>query len=170
MANTPVMRDCRAVVRAVVFVLFALVLVVGSGAWQTAAARSMTFADWLPMAQEGNPEAQCQIGVAYLNGTGVSQDFTRGLYWLVKSADAGYAYARFVLADVFNRGYAGQPVNYEKVYYYASLAAASSALPEKYRDRAVKLRDSSAKQLRPAQVTRIQTMTALAPLNNCGAD
>lgn len=170
MGSTHAMPCFRTAVRVVAVFFFAMALLLSAGAWHPAGARSMSFADWLPMAQDGNPEAQCQIGVDYLNGTGVSQDFARGMYWLVKSSDAGFPYARFVLADVFNRGYAGQPVNYEKVYYYASLAAASTSLPEKFRDRAVKLRDSSAKQLSPAQVTRVQTMTALAPLHNCGID
>jgi uncharacterized protein len=169
MANNLSDRCHRGVVRAVARLLALVFLtVVGVSVPQTAAARAMTFADWLPLAEAGNAEAQCQVGVAYVNGTGVSQDFVRGLAWLDKSSDAGFPYARYVLADVHSRGYAGVPVNYEKAYYYASLAAASTALPEKYRERAIKLRESCAKRLSPVQVTRIQAMTALAPLNTFG--
>ena len=135
----------------------------GPGPVGEASAQSMTFDTWLPLAEAGDPEAQCQIGVAYINGNQIAQDFRKGLAWLVRSSDAGYGYARFVLADVYSRGYAGVPVNDEKAYYYASLAVSSSNLLEKYRDRAVKIRDASAKHLSPAQINRLQAMTTQAP-------
>jgi len=116
-------------------------------------------------AENGDPKAQCDIGIAYLNGRHVAQDYRLGLHWLTKSSDAGFAYARFVLADVYNRGYAGVPVNEELAYYYASLAAASSTLPDRVRDRAVKLRDTAAKRLSAAQITGMQAKAALAPLD-----
>lgn len=116
-------------------------------------------------AENGDPKAQCDIGIAYLNGRHVAQDYRLGLHWLTKSSDAGFAYARFVLADVYNRGYAGVPVNEELAYYYASLAAASSTLPDRIRDRAVKLRDTAAKRLSAAQITGMQAKAALAPLD-----
>lgn len=126
--------------------------------------RPATFEEWLPLAENGDPEAQCNIGVAYLNGTKVAQDFTKGLAWLVRSSDAGFGYARYVLADVYSRGYAGVPVSDERAYYYAILAAASSSLSEKYREKAVKIRDACGKRLTPAQMTQVQASTALAPL------
>ncbi|HML53067.1 MAG TPA: sel1 repeat family protein [Solidesulfovibrio magneticus] len=116
-------------------------------------------------AENGDPKAQCDVGIAYLNGRHVAQDYRLGLHWLTKSSDAGFAYARFVLADVYNRGYAGVPVNEELAYYYASLAAASSTLPDRVRDRAVKLRDTAAKRLSAAQITGMQAKAALAPLD-----
>ena len=119
----------------------------------------------LALAENGDPKAQCDVGIAYLNGRHVAQDYRLGLNWLTKSSDAGFAYARFVLADVYNRGFAGAPVNDELAYYYASLAAASSALPDKIRDRAVKLRDASVKRLTTAQITGLQAKAAMAPLD-----
>lgn len=130
---------------------------------RAAVAQPLSFETWLPLAEAGDAEAQCQVGVAYLNGQQVAQDFVKGMAWLVRSSDAGYGYARFVLADVYSRGYAGMLVNDEKAYYYASLAVASATLPEKYRDRAVKIRDASAKRLSTAQLARLQAMTAQAP-------
>jgi uncharacterized protein len=139
-----------------------MVSVAGPGL-RAAMAQSMSFETWLPLAEAGDAEAQCQVGVAYLNGQQVAQDFVKGLAWLVRSSDAGYGYARFVLADVYSRGYAGVLANDEKAYYYASLAVASATLLEKYRDRAVKIRDASAKHLSAAQLARLQAMTAQAP-------
>jgi TPR repeat protein len=119
----------------------------------------------MALAENGDPQAQCDVGIAYLNGRYVTQDYRLGLNWLTKSSDLGFAYARFVLADVYNRGYAGVPVNEELAYYYASLAAASSALPDRLRDRAAKLRDATAKRLTTAQITGMQAKAALAPLD-----
>jgi|GEM_PF-3514957 len=119
----------------------------------------------MSQAEAGDAKAQCELGVAYLNGQNTAQDFRKGLAWLTRSSDAGFGFARFVLADVYSRGYAGVPVDDEKAYFYASLAAASSTLAEKYRERAIKLRDLSAKQLTPSQLASLQAKTALAPLD-----
>lgn len=128
------------------------------------AVSAQSFDTIVTKAQAGDPRAQCEVGVALLNGDAVPQDFKKALAWLTVSSDSGFGYARYVLADVYSRGYAGVPVNSEYAYYYASLAAASSSLPDHYRDRAVKLRDASAKNLTVAQLTRVQARAALAPL------
>lgn len=150
--------------------LFVALMLGGTAAWadsrlEAANLRSKTFAEWMPLAEAGDAEAQCNIGVAFLNGDSVPQDFRRGLHWLQHASAAGFGYARYVLADVYSRGYAGVPIDDEKAYYFAVLAAASSSLPEKYREKATKIRDACAKRLTPAQVTRVQGMTALAPLD-----
>jgi TPR repeat protein len=119
----------------------------------------------LELARNGDPKAQCDIGIAYLNGRHVAQDYRAGLNWLTQSSARHFAYARYVLADVYNRGFAGVPVNDELAYYYASLAAASSTLPDKIRDRAAKLRDASAKRLSPAQIMALQAKAAKALLD-----
>lgn len=138
------------------------------GPEEAAAASADTFEALLARGQAGDARAACQVGVAYLNGAQVSQDFRQGLAWLERSSDLGFAYARYVLADVYSRGYAGVAASDANAYYYASLAAASSALPEKYRQRAVKLRNASAKRLPVAQVTSLQARAALAPLDAAG--
>ncbi|WP_428558731.1 MAG: tetratricopeptide repeat protein [Solidesulfovibrio sp. DCME] len=124
-----------------------------------------TFDVRLAKAQAGDARAQCEVGVAYINGTDVPQDFRQGLDWLHASSDAGFGYARFVLADLYSRGYGGVPVDDAKAYYFGTLAAASSTLPERFRERAVKLRNASAKRLSAAQLTSLQAKAALAPLD-----
>jgi len=123
------------------------------------------FPGLMAQAENGDPKAQCAIGIDYLNGRHVAQDYRLGLDWLTKSSDAGFAYSRYVLADVYSRGVAGAPVDDERAYYYASLAAASSTLDTKARERAGKLRDASAKRLNNAQLTAQQAKAALAPLD-----
>lgn len=124
-----------------------------------------TFPSLLMRAEAGEANAQCDVGVAYLNGDKTAQDFKKALWWLSRSSDMGFGYARFVLADVYSRGYAGVLVDDAKVYYYATLAAASSSLPEKFRERATKLRDTSAKRLGAAQIAAIQAKAAQAPVD-----
>lgn len=129
------------------------------------AATLETFDTRLAKARSGDAQAQCEIGIAYINGTTVPQDFRQGLDWLHRSAESGFGYARYVLADLYSRGYGGVPVSDESAYYFASLAAASSSLSDKYRERAVKLRNATAKRLSPAQLTGLQAKAALAPLD-----
>jgi TPR repeat protein len=124
-----------------------------------------TFETALAKAQAGDAKAQCALGVAYINGTSVPQNFGQGLHWLHRSSEAGYGYARYVLADLYSRGYGGVPVSDAQAYYFASLAAASSSLPEKFREKAVKLRNASARRLSPAELTGLQAKAALAPLD-----
>uniref|UniRef100_I2Q153 Sel1 repeat protein n=1 Tax=Desulfovibrio sp. U5L TaxID=596152 RepID=I2Q153_9BACT len=135
---------------------------------EEAAASAATFEDLVARAQAGDAGAACEVGVAYLNGTRVAQDFRQGLAWLVLSSDLAFGYARYVLADVYSRGYAGVPISDENAYYYASLAAAASSLPESYRQRAVKLRNACAKRLTAAQIASLQARAALAPLDAAG--
>lgn len=154
-----------------VFLLLAVVFLFAARPVSAAATDDVHFEDTAAMealmfqAESGDAKAQCELGVAYLNGQNTAQDFRKGLAWLERASDAGFGYARFVLADVYSRGYAGVPVNDELAYYYASLAAASSTLVDKYRERAVKLRDLSAKQLTSSQLTNLQAKAALAPLD-----
>ncbi|HCR12965.1 hypothetical protein [Solidesulfovibrio sp.] len=124
-----------------------------------------TFDAVLAKAQAGDAKAQCALGVAYINGTRAPQNFGQGLHWLHRSSEAGYGYARYVLADLYSRGYGGVPVSDAQAYYFASLAAASSSLPEKFREKAVKLRNASARRLSPAELTGLQAKAALAPLD-----
>jgi TPR repeat protein len=132
------------------------------------AASAATFEELVTSAQAGDARAACEVGVAYLNGTRVAQDFRQGLAWLEFSSDRAFGYARYVLADVYSRGYASVPISDESAYYYASLAAAASSLPEKYRQRAVKLRNACAKRLTAAQIASLQARAALAPLDAAG--
>ncbi len=40
-------------------------------------------------AEQGHMEAQCNLGVQYLYGYGLEQDFEQGIYWLKKAAEQG---------------------------------------------------------------------------------
>ncbi len=57
--------------------------------------------DLATLAREGDPEAQCMLAVAHLNREG--HDRRRALYWLRRSASAGFAPAQYALANLHNR-------------------------------------------------------------------
>ena len=52
-------------------------------------------------AEEGNPHGQYQLGKMYLDGDQwVAVDPVKARYWLVKSADQGFARAKRLLEDL----------------------------------------------------------------------
>lgn len=44
----------------------------------------------LPLACDGNPEAQYAVGYMYYYGLGVAQDTDVGYFWIKRSAEKGY--------------------------------------------------------------------------------
>lgn len=51
------------------------------------------FHQLLPLASEGNKEAQYAVGYMYYYGYGVPQDTETGIFWIKKSADQHYPQA-----------------------------------------------------------------------------
>jgi len=44
---------------------------------------------WLPLAEEGNPEAQTYVGEAYEKGLGVAPDYAAAAHWYLNAAEQG---------------------------------------------------------------------------------
>ena len=59
---------------------------------------------WQPLAEQGEPQAQHNLGVMYALGTGVPQDYALALLWYRKAADQGYADAQTRLGILYNYG------------------------------------------------------------------
>ena len=62
-------------------------------------------------AEQGNAEAQYNLGLMIIRGTGARQDGTEAVNWLLKAAEQGNADAQFLLGQVYDGGWAGD--NYE---------------------------------------------------------
>lgn len=60
--------------------------------------RSMTYL--LPLAGDGNAEAQYAVGYMYYYGYGVAQDTNVGYYWVKRAADQHYAPAQHALTII----------------------------------------------------------------------
>jgi TPR repeat protein len=96
-------------------------------------------------AERGNPNAQFLLGLSYVEGKGVTQDFTNAVFWLRKAADQGQPDAQNNLGICYVRG-SGVPKDLVKAYKWFSLAVAGGnrdALPN---------RDRLATMLTPTQL------------------
>ena len=68
---------------------------------------------FLPLACDGNAEAQYATGYMYYYGYGVAQDSDVGLFWIRRSADQGYLPAITAL-NLINRNKIAKPIDEEK--------------------------------------------------------
>lgn len=50
-------------------------------------------------------EAQTDLGLAYGNGNGTAQNYTKAIYWYYKAAQQGYAQAQFNLGLFYENGW-----------------------------------------------------------------
>jgi len=63
-----------------------------------------TWSSKIEAAQQGDAEAQYNLGLCYLTGNGVSQDYVEAIQWITKAAEQGYASAEFMLGLHYANG------------------------------------------------------------------
>ena len=140
--------------------------------------------EWQPLAERGDALAQYNIGLLYRKGRGVpqddvqarnwyakaaaqglakaqfslgtlyfraSQDYQQALRWFRLAADQGEALAQTKIAIMYDEGQ-GVPRNIIQAYKWYSLAATSGDKS------APLLRDRTAQQMTPAQITKAQAL------------
>lgn len=105
---------------------------------------------WRPLADQGDAEAQSNLGLMYYNGQGVPQDYTQAVAWLRKAADQGYMDALNNLGTMYEKGL-GVPQDYVQAHRLYNLAAAGSSPEDSPEDRkrAAKNRDRLANKVTP---------------------
>lgn len=59
---------------------------------------------FLAKAQKGDAEAQFELGDIYLSGNGVDQSDKKGLLWVRRSADQGFARAQHYMGEAYTNG------------------------------------------------------------------
>ena len=59
---------------------------------------------WLPLAQDGKPDAQTYVGEIFEKGLGVPPDYAAAAVWYKKAADQGYSRAAINLGGLYERG------------------------------------------------------------------
>jgi len=67
--------------------------------------------EWLPLAEEGDAEAQTSLGKYYEHGWGGPKDLRQARDWYRKAAEQDYALAQFELGRLYERG-RGVPQDY----------------------------------------------------------
>lgn len=55
-------------------------------------------------AEQGNADAQCWLGICYVNGDGVTQNYTEAAKWIRKAAEQGNADAQYCLGLCYYNG------------------------------------------------------------------
>jgi TPR repeat protein len=65
---------------------------------------STAFRSWLPLAEDGIPEAQLNLGHLYQEGLGVEIDYSAAFLWYQRAAEAGLAEAQFNLGLLYFDG------------------------------------------------------------------
>jgi hypothetical protein len=78
--------------------------------------------EWLPLARDGNPSAQYNVGQLYRLGRGVEKDYTKASQWYEKAALQWHSAARYNLAVIYEKGL-GVPINYAKAIDWYKQAA-----------------------------------------------
>lgn len=73
-------------------------------------------------AEQGNTDAQNNLGIMYANSRGVAQDFIEAVYWYRKAAEQGNAIAQNNLGWMYLDG-RGVEKNYEQAVYWHRKAA-----------------------------------------------
>jgi TPR repeat protein len=96
-------------------------------------------------AEQGDAEAQNNLGVLYANGKGVARDDKQAALWFRKAAEQGEAMAQLNLGRMYFNG-TGVPRDYAQAYLWTYLAAAQES------ENAINALDSLVKALTPAQI------------------
>ncbi len=109
-----------------------------------------------PLANQGNAEAQFNLGVMYDKGEGVPQDDTEAVKWYRKAAEQGYAEAQYSLGLMYVKG-GSVPQDHVRTHMWFNLAA-SRLPPGEDRDTSAKLRDNLAVKMTPAQIAEAQRL------------
>jgi GAF domain/Sel1 repeat/PilZ domain len=86
--------------------------------------RQVTFlADLQKLAEEGNADAQWQLGARYHNGEDVPQDDIVAMQWFQRAAEQGHPTAQSALGAYYWAG-RGVPQDLTKAYFWSTLALA----------------------------------------------
>lgn len=89
---------------------------------------SSALRSWLPLAREGDPKAQNNVGLMYERGLGVSQSYPEAMRWYRLAADQGLPEANHNLGLLYYSGF-GADVN-EREAFKRFRSAAKNELPE----------------------------------------
>ena len=112
--------------------------------------------EWRPLAEQGNANAQTNLGFMYKEGRGVPQDYAKAVKWYRKAAEQGHATAQYNLGFMYGKGQ-GVPQDDAQAHMWFDLAA-SRFPPGEKRDKAVKNRNIVANKMTPAPIAEAQKL------------
>ena len=107
--------------------------------------------EWTPLAEQGDADAQYNLGLMYANGEGVPQDYSTAVKWWSLAAEQGEAFAQNNLGLMYVLGYG---VIQDDVYAHMWFNIATSSGNKD----AVKNRDIIAERMTPSQIAEAQKL------------
>jgi hypothetical protein len=107
--------------------------------------------EWRPLAEQGNPGAQLNLGFMYDNGYGVPQNYKEAIKWYRKAAEQGNDRAQYNLGLMYDSGY-GVPQDYVQAHMWYNIAGVAGE------SAAVSYRDFVAQGMTPDQVAEAQRL------------
>ena len=128
-----------------------LILIMAISVNQSANGETSYFNDILKSAEQGDPDAQYNLGSMFYVGQGVPQDYIQAVKWYTKAAEQGNADAQYSLGLMCTAG-TGVTKNYVQAYKWFILAAAQGD-PE-----AIKPGDSLKQRMTTDQIAEAQKL------------
>jgi uncharacterized protein len=107
--------------------------------------------EWRPLAEEGDPEAQFNMALLYLDGKGVPENPAEAATWFRRAAEQDYEKAQHNLGAMYGSGQ-GVKRDYIQAYKWLNICAAKGDAG------CVTQRDQVAKKLKPRQVEEAQRL------------
>jgi len=86
---------------------------------------------WVPLAEQGNVDAQFYLGLMYANGEGVLENDKTGVQWYTLAAKQGDSYAQYNLGTMYEKGN-GVPQNGKAAVKWYTLAAEQGFVNAQY--------------------------------------
>ncbi len=83
---------------------------------------SNEFNELLRKAEQGDIDAQCNLGLCYENGDGVEQSYEQAVKWYTKAAEQGHAGAQCMLGECYETGDGVKQSYEEAVKWYTKVA------------------------------------------------
>ena len=114
---------------------------------------ALTIVELRQLTEQGDAEAQFNLGYRYEVGDGVPQDFQKALEWYLVSADQGHAGAQYFLGNMYA---AGTGVAKDKIQALKWLDLASS--DRSVRALAIRLADDLAQLMTPEDVSKAKRL------------
>ena len=105
-------------------------------------------------AEQGEAEAQTNLGALHLVGSGVPQDYVEAAAWFRKAAEQGHAGAANLLGERYDLG-EGVPQDDVEAHMWLNLAASGSTVSS-LRAMFVTARDRVAERMTPADLSEAQ--------------
>ena len=107
------------------------------------------------LAEQGDPRAQTYLGVMYLHGQGVPQNFDAAAFWLHRASETGLPEAQYFLGLMYDKG---QGVAQDFVVAHAWLNLAVAHAEPRLRSRWALIRNAVASKMSEAQLAEARRL------------